>query len=97
VPYLGARHSEEQIRAGAASGVSGVELEQCADPAGRAGADLAADRVIGWFEGGSEAGPRALGHRSILADPRPAGKTSSTGSRWPAITSRSFGRRTCAG
>jgi carbamoyltransferase len=27
--------------------------------------------VIGWFEGGSEFGPRALGHRSILADPRP--------------------------
>lgn len=27
-------------------------------------------RVIGWFQGGSELGPRALGHRSILADPR---------------------------
>jgi carbamoyltransferase len=26
--------------------------------------------IIGWFEGGSEFGPRALGHRSILADPR---------------------------
>jgi len=26
--------------------------------------------VVGWFEGGSEFGPRALGHRSILADPR---------------------------
>jgi predicted NodU family carbamoyl transferase len=28
--------------------------------------------VIGWFQGGSEFGPRALGHRSILADPRKA-------------------------
>jgi len=28
--------------------------------------------VVGWFEGGSEFGPRALGHRSLLADPRPA-------------------------
>lgn len=28
--------------------------------------------VIGWFQGGSELGPRALGHRSILADPRDA-------------------------
>lgn len=27
--------------------------------------------VVGWFEGGSEFGPRALGHRSLLADPRP--------------------------
>ncbi|HEU4577900.1 MAG TPA: carbamoyltransferase C-terminal domain-containing protein [Polyangiaceae bacterium] len=26
--------------------------------------------VVGWFEGAAEFGPRALGHRSILADPR---------------------------
>lgn len=26
--------------------------------------------IIGWFQGGSEFGPRALGNRSILADPR---------------------------
>jgi carbamoyltransferase len=31
---------------------------------------LAAGRVIGWLEGGCELGPRALGQRSILADPR---------------------------
>ncbi|MBI2944519.1 MAG: hypothetical protein HYY25_09965 [Candidatus Wallbacteria bacterium] len=30
-------------------------------------------RVIGWFQGAMEFGPRALGNRSILADPRPAG------------------------
>lgn len=34
---------------------------------------LDAGAVVGWFEGGSEFGPRALGHRSLLADPRPAG------------------------
>jgi carbamoyltransferase len=34
---------------------------------------IAAGKVIGWFEGGSEFGPRALGHRSILADPRDPG------------------------
>jgi len=27
-------------------------------------------KVVGWFEGKAEFGPRALGHRSILADPR---------------------------
>ena len=33
--------------------------------------DLLCDgKIIGWFEGGSELGPRALGHRSILCDPR---------------------------
>jgi carbamoyltransferase len=31
---------------------------------------VAEGNVIGWFEGASESGPRALGHRSILADPR---------------------------
>ena len=31
---------------------------------------LAAGQVVAWFEGGSELGPRALGHRSILADAR---------------------------
>ncbi|HEY8916067.1 MAG TPA: carbamoyltransferase C-terminal domain-containing protein [Chitinophaga sp.] len=34
---------------------------------------IAAGNVIGWFQGSSEFGPRALGNRSILADPRPAG------------------------
>jgi carbamoyltransferase len=34
---------------------------------------IAAGQVIGWVQGRSEFGPRALGHRSILADPRPPG------------------------
>lgn len=31
---------------------------------------LVAGRVVGWFQGRMEWGPRALGHRSILGDPR---------------------------
>lgn len=31
---------------------------------------LAAEKVVGWFQGRMEFGPRALGGRSILADPR---------------------------
>jgi carbamoyltransferase len=31
---------------------------------------LADDGVVAWFQGASEYGPRALGHRSLLADPR---------------------------
>lgn len=38
----------------------------------RTAALLAEGRVIGWVQGRSEFGPRALGNRSILADPRPA-------------------------
>jgi carbamoyltransferase len=33
---------------------------------------LRAGNIVGWFEGRSELGPRALGQRSILCDPRPA-------------------------
>jgi carbamoyltransferase len=33
---------------------------------------LLAGQVVGWFQGRFEWGPRALGHRSILADPRRA-------------------------
>jgi carbamoyltransferase len=34
-------------------------------------ADLLCDgKIIGWFDGGAELGPRALGQRSILCDPR---------------------------
>jgi carbamoyltransferase len=34
--------------------------------------DLQAGKVVGWFQGRFEWGPRALGQRSILADPRPS-------------------------
>jgi predicted NodU family carbamoyl transferase len=33
---------------------------------------IAAGAILGWMHGGSEFGPRALGNRSILADPRPS-------------------------
>jgi predicted NodU family carbamoyl transferase len=34
--------------------------------------DLAAGRLVGWMEGACEFGPRALGHRSLLAAPHDA-------------------------
>ncbi len=40
------------------------------DPAAVAARLLADGKLIGWFQGGSELGARALGRRSILADPR---------------------------
>jgi carbamoyltransferase len=36
----------------------------------RAAADLASGKALGWFQGRMEFGPRALGNRSIIADPR---------------------------
>ena len=43
--------------------------ERPADLAGAVAEVLAADGVVGWFSGRSEYGPRALGHRSLLANP----------------------------
>jgi carbamoyltransferase len=40
------------------------------DPAGTAAELLAQGKILGWFQGRMEFGPRALGSRSILADPR---------------------------
>ncbi len=49
-----------------------IHAERCDDVCDRGARLLAEDKVIGWVQGRSEFGPRALGNRSILADPRPA-------------------------
>lgn len=51
---------------------SGLKYTRCGDIAPRVAAHIADGRVIGWFQGKMEFGPRALGNRSILADPRRA-------------------------
>lgn len=52
----------------------GTFVEHCRlhDPAAETARLLSEGAVVGWVQGRSEFGPRALGHRSILADPRPA-------------------------
>lgn len=47
-----------------------VPFERPDDLAGAVADVLAADGVVAWVQGRSEFGPRALGHRSLLADPR---------------------------
>ncbi len=44
--------------------------ERLEDVPGVAADLIVSGKVIGWFQGRVEMGPRALGHRSILADPR---------------------------
>jgi carbamoyltransferase len=50
--------------------IAHVQYERPDDIAGAVAEILAADGVVGWFQGRSEFGPRALGHRSLLANPR---------------------------
>ncbi len=53
----------------------GLLVTRPADLLGEVAGRLAAAQIVGWVEGASELGPRALGHRSLLADPRdPASK-----------------------
>ncbi len=49
-----------------------ITFERCGDVAEETARLLADGAVAGWTQGRSEFGPRALGNRSILADPRPA-------------------------
>jgi carbamoyltransferase len=54
------------------SDVTAVGYESFAALAAAAAERLAGGEILGWFQGRMEFGPRALGSRSILADPRPA-------------------------
>ena len=49
--------------------IAAVGHHRADDIADATAAVLAADGVVGWFQGRSEYGPRALGHRSLLASP----------------------------
>jgi carbamoyltransferase len=67
-PYLGPTFGELEIaRAVRAAGLVYREHDDVAELAAR---ELAAGRLVGWFQGAAESGPRALGNRSILGDPR---------------------------
>jgi carbamoyltransferase len=57
---------------GGASAADKTDWQRVADAPKAAAEMLAAGKIIGWFQGRMEMGPRALGNRSILADPRTA-------------------------
>lgn len=67
--YFGPAYSSSSVREAieAEPRVSGRQLDDVAAEAARL---IAEGQVIGWFQGRMELGPRALGNRSILADPR---------------------------
>jgi carbamoyltransferase len=68
--YLGPEFTSEEIRAfldSVGAGYRRVEPSEVAETVARL---LADEKVVGWFNGRMEFGPRALGARSILGDPR---------------------------
>lgn len=67
--YLGPEYGEPEIRGELErAGVSWVHCDREALLA-EVAADIERGRVVGWFQGRMEWGPRALGNRSILAHP----------------------------
>jgi carbamoyltransferase len=68
--YLGLESDSADIEA--ALRTYKLPYEQLSNPAKTAAMLLAKGMLIGWYQGRGEFGPRALGNRSILADPRDA-------------------------
>jgi carbamoyltransferase len=65
--YTGPRWTDDEIER--ALRAHGARYERVSDPA-QAGAELlAARKIVGWFQGPMEFGPRALGSRSVLGNP----------------------------
>jgi carbamoyltransferase len=70
--YTGPEYSDDDYAdAVNAAGLSAERLDD-ADLFRSVAGSIAAGEVVGWFQGRMEFGPRALGHRSIVADPRSA-------------------------
>ena len=68
--YLGPRYGDDEIRQALdAAGAVYTRLED-GDLMPQLAEILASDNVVGWFQGRMEFGPRALGGRSIIGDPR---------------------------
>ncbi len=65
--YLGPSFSDEQIAECLKR--YGLQYTQVDDIAGKCAELLSNHKLIGWFQGRMEFGPRALGNRSILANP----------------------------
>jgi carbamoyltransferase len=68
-PYLGIDISEAEVERALRAYAPRIRFEKRSDAPEQAAKDVMENKVIGWFEGRSESGPRALGHRSIVANP----------------------------
>jgi carbamoyltransferase len=73
--YWGPGYAPEEIRAAMRSSAvagGGYTIHELADEEllRRTAAIIAEGKIVGWYQGRAEWGPRALGNRSIVADPR---------------------------
>lgn len=66
-PYWGSEYCNDEIKALLEK--YNLKYEYVSDISGRGAELLAENKILGWFQGASEMGPRALGNRSIIANP----------------------------
>lgn len=67
-PYLGPDYSDDEIEEMLIE--NGLTYRRSESPGIDAAQAIANNKIIGWLQGRVESGPRALGARSILANPR---------------------------
>ena len=78
--YWGPSHSSEEVKRVLQEKRADLDREQCriaevadeVELCRRTAAAIADGKIVGWYQGRSEWGPRALGNRSIVVDPRRA-------------------------
>lgn len=71
-PYTGPEYANGQMESAlGAAGLAYRKLDE-AEMSQRAAQAIADGKIVGWFQGRMELGPRALGNRSIVVDPRRA-------------------------
>ncbi|MEW6324884.1 MAG: carbamoyltransferase N-terminal domain-containing protein, partial [Nitrospirota bacterium] len=71
--YWGPRFTDADVRGAlAARKIAAVDIRDEAELCAKTARAIADGKIVGWFQGRMEWGPRALGNRSILADPRRA-------------------------
>jgi carbamoyltransferase len=72
IPFFGPAHSMTEINSALVEYEERIEItrfQTLAETCAKAARLIAEGKVIAWYRGRMEFGPRALGHRSILADP----------------------------
>jgi carbamoyltransferase len=68
--YLGPEYKQADIELRLRAAGATFDVAEDAEVVGQATDALAAQKAVGWFQGRMEFGPRALGARSIIGDPR---------------------------
>ena len=70
--YLGKEYSDKEILDMIAANIQYIDYEKLSMDkiCKKVAKSIYEQNIVGWFQGGSESGPRALGNRSILADAR---------------------------